>query len=379
MKRYRRLAYLACVMLPLLGAAAQAPAAEPVIGMDIPGVGHLDAADQDALLAQLRQAGVRVVRAWVLNQNGIDFITKAYAMGIKVELTIPLQYQPGAVKRGYDPDLPWVFPNYPLSAADPARTAAIFAANLRKLEAAGIVFVGFEVGNEQNNAAFNGDFAIHPPGTGGRNMGLADLQSDPEGQTIAAGFRQYIAVLQAVRAVRDQSSLNRATPLILGGLADWGDERPWTKPVDGVSINATIRSLRQFGLDSTIDAYGIHLYPNTDNPGDPEAATRRRNRLARTALAECQAGGAGKPCWITEWGFRNPDYGCPPDETDRTALVREAMADLRPYIAEGRVAGLFYYTWREDGTGRRPDPFSVFRCGSLTAPGQIAIDESLLR
>jgi len=34
-------------------------------------------------------------------------------------------------------------------------------------------------------------------------------------------------------------------------------------------------------------------------------------------------------------------------------------------------AGLFYFTWGSDA--KKPDPYSVYRCGSLTQSGHLAI------
>jgi len=353
--------------------------ADVVVGMDLPIVDRLSLDQQDKLLQELHAARVPVIRTWVANDQSYEFIRKAYALGMKVELTVPIQFRDDAQKRAPVADLPHMYSNPPLSAADPEKTGALFEQQIGKLEAMGLQFVAIEVGNEQNNAGFNGEFAVHDAG-GAKNMSLYDLKHDPEGQRIAAGLRNYVRVLAAVKQVRDRSRLNRGTPVLLGGLADNGAEKAWPDArASGVSINAAIDFMRENGLDQVVDAYGIHTYPWINGPGEPGPMESRRRRLADFALSECRPAGRGKPCWITEWGVKNPDQSCPSDEGARTVLVREFMANVRPYVDERRVLGLIYYLWEGPPNAQHPDPLSVFRCGALTQPGRLAIDADLLR
>jgi hypothetical protein len=367
----------------LVAFAVPPPAANvPFIGMDVKPAERYSADQQRQILNDMHAAGVKIVRAWVADETSYEFIRYANSLGIKIELTVPIQYQVNAVKRTAVKDAPQMYPNYPLSSADPTLTANTFQTQLSRLEAMGITAVAIEVGNEQNNAGFNGEFKIYnatDPGSR-KNFSAQDLHSDPEGQAIAAGFRQYVKVLAAVKSVRDRSTLNRHTPLLLGGLADTGEEKAWPGArTSAVSISATIQYLRELGLDSIVDAYAIHTYPWRNGPGEPGPAANRRNRLEKFALSECSASGRGKPCWVTEWGFQNQELSCPSNETDRATLVRELMSDFRPYIQQGRVVGLFYYVWSRDAWAKQEDPYSVFRCGALTESGRLALDAGLLR
>jgi hypothetical protein len=119
-----------------------------------------------------------------------------------------------------------------------------------------------------------------------------------------------------------------------------------------------------------VDAYGVHTYPWTNDPGNPGAAAGRRERLQKYVLAECRPEGSagGKPCWITEWGIPNHDASCPPNETNQITLVNETRANFRPYIAQKRVLGLFYYAWLDSREG-----FAVYRCDYLTETGRLAL------
>jgi hypothetical protein len=140
-----------------------------------------------------------------------------------------------------------------------------------------------------------------------------------------------------------------------------------------VSLSATIAFLRSHGLDSLVDAYGIHSYPSGAKPGDPAAAAQRAARLNTVDLAQCRAKGAGKPCWITEWGFPNPDTSCPAKEAGRTLLIKELRGDFAAAAAEHRLAGIDYFSWDSDPWSKKVDADSVYRCGALTASGRAAI------
>ena len=53
----------------------------------------------------------------------------------------------------------------------------------------------------------------------------------------------------------------------------------------------------------------------------------------------------GKPCWLTECGIQNMATSCPAHEDGRELVIRQVRDTFRPYIRQGRIGGLFYYTW----------------------------------
>jgi hypothetical protein len=114
----------------------------------------------------------------------------------------------------------------------------------------------------------------------------------------------------------------------------------------------------------------VHVYPWANGPGQPAAAAGRKVRLARFVLKECRPAGSpdGKPCWLTEWGFKNTDDSCPPREADQVALIAEMRATFLPYIRQGSLTGLFYYSWIDP-----MEHFGVFRCGKLMQSGALAL------
>jgi hypothetical protein len=118
-------------------------------------------------------------------------------------------------------------------------------------------------------------------------LGLGDLNNpkDPEGPAIGNGFRNYLRVMQSLKDVRDHSKLNKTTPILLAGLADWGlpSAKAWDAKV-GVSLPDTIEFLRQNGLDKLVDGYGVHVYPT----GDPRATVpARMAELEKKKMLKC--------------------------------------------------------------------------------------------
>lgn len=374
MRNYRRLIFVCAFLVVVITRSAFCLASgNAVVGINFMGAGKMTVAQQNDVLGKMKNAGVHTIRTGITpdDLHGIDFAHRAQEQGISIVWIVSFQYRPDA------PNVPWPNPynswgGHPLSSADPDQFRAYFEPMLAKLEASGVILAGLELGNEINGGAFNADFVL-PPETGQpRLFGAGDLESNPHAQQIATGFLQYLKVLAVLKDVRDHSKLNRSTPIISAGLV--GTEYPEGPrtgvKLDGVSTAGTIEFMRAHGLDQLVDAYGIHVYPSTDNPGKPEALQRRKSLLAQYDLSECQPGGRlnGKPCWITEWGFTNHDSSCPVHEANQVALVQEMRADFQPYVARGSVVGLLYYAWPDSN-----DNYTVYRCDSLTNTGKLAL------
>jgi len=357
------------IVLALLGnfSTSAARAGEAVVGINFTHPLTLSVEEQNADLALLKSEDVRVIRIGFYAADadkGVDFIRRASAQNIQVLLTVHSQYMPNAPLRAYQPkEFHGIWSAHPLSFADPELSRKYFQQLLDSLDAQGIALAGLELENEINTPGFNGEFPL--PGEG-KNFGFDDLNHDPGGQRIAKGYLQYLKVLAVLKQVRDHSKVNRRTPLISAGLSNTGAEGPWSKKYDAVSINGTLQFLRANGLDRLVDAYGIHTYPWANSPGDRAAAIHRLRRLQQEDLAECGVGG-GKPCWVTEWGFRNTTRSCPAEEAGNSLLVQEIMSDFRQLAAAQRLRGVFYYTW----TGE--PAFDAYRCGELTEPGKLAL------
>ena len=364
-------ALCAPVFLFVLSGFVPVHAQNVAIGVNIVDPYKLSVDAQNTMLDQMKAAGVSVIRASVTQDaKGVDFAARAWSHGIKIEWLI---YHFG----GYDP-----FGKLPLSAADPEQFRSTFAPILASLEKKGVVFAAFELGNEINLSGTNPEFPITPGK--GVQLSLNQLNHDPEGQQIGKGFDNYLKLLAALKDVRDHSSLNKRTPVLTAGLGNYEQDDgplPGKPKGDIVSINSTIEYMRAHGLDSLVDGYAIHIYPFSNNPGDPKAAASRKARLVKYDFTECRAAGSkdGKPCWVTEWGFNNLDMACPIDDSGRISLVREMMSDFRSYAQQGRLAGLLYFSWNSDPAAKTVSYGSIWRCDSLTESGKLSIDPSLLK
>jgi hypothetical protein len=372
MRRSSTHAFILLLTLPFLGlpqSLNSKPPANLVVGVNIVNPLRASVADQNATIAQVNAAGVRLIRAPLTpDDKSIDLVKRVYAQGIKIELQLSPQYPPNAPTRPYQAkEFPDMWGGHPLSYANPELSKVYFQSLLAKLDENHIVLAGLELGNEINWTAINPEFPL--PGKGA-NFGLDDLYHDPEGKQIAKGYLQYLKILAALKDVRAHSQLNQHAPIVLAGLADDGAEGPRPKSqTDSVSINATIQFLRANGLDMLVDFYGIHTYPWESTPA------RREMHLEKFALAECHPANsaAGKPCWITEWGIRNKDVSCPLDDTARAAMVQEIMNDFRQFAAQRRLFGAMYFAWNTDPWAKTVDPLAIYRCGALTAGGKLAL------
>ena len=347
-----------------------------VVGVNTVNPMRASVANQNALFDQLKAAGVHVIRCSISNDDkGVDFSLRAKEHGIQIQLGLGAQYSPVAPSRPYQPDeYPAMWGGPPLSYADPELSRAAFQKLFAALDVNGIELASIELGNEINWAAFNPEFPV--PGEG-KILSLDDLAHDPEGKQIAKGFLQYLKILAVLKDVRDHSKLNHATPIISAGMVDAkdGDKLYNNKKEDMVSMSATMTFLRAHGLDSLVDAYGIHTYPSGYQPGNPTAAAQRLASLNAVDLAPCRPKGSseGKPCWITEWGFPNNNLTCPPNETGRTLFIEEVRHDFDRFAAEHRLVGIDYFSWDSDPWSKTVDADSVYRCGVLTESGRQAI------
>jgi hypothetical protein len=356
MRKWRPLA-LAWLLFgtPALGTAQ---VEKVVAGINVYDEPFISQPAQDAEIEQMVAGGVRTIRTG-LSAKSTYFIKQAFQHGIDSVVIVYPCAGTGAKGRKSWSDIP-------LSEANPQAFAKWLQPLLDDLEDTGVRLAAFELGNEINIPRFNGD--LDDPGSG-RVLGVADLNNpnDAEGRAVVVGFRAYLRVLASLKAVRDNSKLNKTTPILSAGLADWGlpSRTSWNKQV-GVSLPDAIEFLRQNGLDEMADGYGVHNYPS----GDPHLPVSTRiSELEQKIFSACRKG--SKPCWLTEWGFANANQYCPLEDGARMQLIEAERRAFNRFVRQGRLAAVLYYTWT--GLPGQLDPMAVFRCGALTAAGRLAV------
>lgn len=356
----------------------QARASDFIYGVNLANPMHASPAERAELVDQLAKAGVKVVRASLtdasgnINDQAMVFAKSLAAQGIELDLMLWPKFKHDAPRRPYSPvRYPGMWGGAPLSAADADLSEVFFQDVFNKFDAAGIKLVSVELGNEVNGADFNPDF---PLAASGRVFDLHDLASVPEAEQVARGYLQYLKVMQRLKKVRDHASLNRGAALISAGLTNTGPTGQSVTGRDGVSIAATIAFWRENGLDQLVDGYGVHIYPDGRAPNDPVATQARLADMEQNAISVCSVSENGRPCWITEWGFKNIDDSCPPKEGRRTALVQQFRNMISDLSSQYRIKSAMYFVWNSDPWAKSIDPYSVYRCGALTNPGRVAIE-----
>jgi len=342
----RKLAIL--MMASLLSASSHGALTEGVLmGVNFWGEGFIPKASWNDELQQMAKSGVKTIRT-SLFPNTVDFIIQASQHGIgSVVIVYPFLGSTAKPKGGWE--------KYALLELNPQEFTAAIEPLLDKLEAAGVRLAAFELGNEINAA--NGD--LSDPGSG-RELKLADLNNanDPEGRAVAAGYRNYVRIVAALKDLRDRSKINQHTPIISFG---WGGKHPGTD----VNFHASIAFWHQEGMDKLVDGYGYHVYPS-DDLNRPIAA--RIDSLEKGVFSACRLG--GKPCWITEWGFGTSE-SCPAVDATRAKLVQAMRSAFQHFAHQGLLAALIWYDWAI--SPGKSDTWAIFRCGAITEAGKLAL------
>lgn len=152
MRRIKRCGPVAALSVVIFLALGRAGGQDLVVGINVVNPLRDSMANQNAMLDQLKAAGVHIIRCGISNDDkGIDFAKRAAAHGIRIHLIVGPEYMPGAPSRPYQPDVyPAMWGGHPLSYADPALSKAAFQKLFDSLDANNIQLAGVELGNEIN-------------------------------------------------------------------------------------------------------------------------------------------------------------------------------------------------------------------------------------
>jgi hypothetical protein len=121
---------IACV---LFGSATSCvvSASSVVVGVNVVGVEHMSEQQQDALIEQLRQDGVKTVRTGI-DERFTHFIIRAFQRGIGAAVIIyPTQASTNGQMRPPDQLVGLQWSERPITNADPAKFKAWLATRLR--------------------------------------------------------------------------------------------------------------------------------------------------------------------------------------------------------------------------------------------------------
>jgi hypothetical protein len=334
--------------------------ADTLLGVNDVHLGWLKPAQRDSVIDEMAKAGVISVRVGLVPpfDDTLDALAKLNRRGISVALVVSLGR---AEMLGRDAKVRagrgkiWSVPG--LSQIEPEYFRQKFEEIWQEIERRGIHLVAIELGNEINWAAFNGDLAVKPPSMD-PPPGAPGISGLTNTAAFEKGLEQYIHALEVVKEIRDASTQNRHAALLSAGLAYM--PATFADSLGGEYVDAiqTLAFLKSMGLDSLVDGYAIHFYP------DRTAGPIQREKTFEGLLRLCGEKN-GRTCWLTEWGVAQPDTDCGANETQRIALILEIRRSIAKHAAQGRLSGAYYFDW--DGT---EEPYSIWRCGQLTESGK---------
>nr|WP_237684317.1 glycoside hydrolase [Pseudaminobacter soli] len=338
--------------------AGETPTAR--IGVNRLNLAWLSRGDQERVLGEMAANGITHARLSLSRpvDKSIEGLEIASRLGIRILLEIEL------TNRSYFPETARprtgfgrIWDVHRLSELDLERYRMGLRDALRRIDALGIRLEAIEPGNEINFSAYNGDLLVH------RRPGERTPRSIAELADRAAfelGLDKYLEALKITRGEVRRTVHSSDAAFVSAGLsdlsADWADGRG----MERLDPHEVIAELRKRGIDSLVDAYGIHVYPG-QKPA-PALADR-----VRRILDFCEIDNAGRPCWVTEWGIANTARDCPVDDRKREDAVRAVRAVFQQLMDGGRLTAAFYYDWDTEQS------YSLWRCGRLSPAGALAV------
>ena len=318
--------------------------------------------EREKISDDMRQAGVGSVRVHLgapfdKSIDSLDLLTRKHlSILLIVGFSEPHLVARDATRRpGRGP----IWSVVPLSQLDPEFFREKFGGLWREIEHRRIRLTAIEAGNEINWAAFNGDLGL-VPSHGQPPQGAPGSVALHDRAAYLLGLRRYVAAVAIIKQFRDASINNRDTKIISAGLASMPATFAANVGAEYVDTNETLDILKADGLDAVVDGYGVHIYPNVNQ------TLSQRTRDFEDLLRSCAPGARGHPCWLTEWGVRQPNLACPSDESKRVPLIRETLERIAANVRQKRIGGSYYYDWDD-----KPAEFAVWRCGGLTEAGKV--------
>ncbi|HZO82310.1 MAG TPA: glycosyl hydrolase [Candidatus Binataceae bacterium] len=180
----------------------------------------------------------------------------------------------------------WSSGNLPLSGLDTGRLKTRLSSALAALRHAEIEVDAFEIGNELDWVCFNTDLPFEPDAPNLRDSSLLPY---------AKAYARFLEA--AVETIKTPGLYPRALIVSFGTANTLGliPSRSFAHPAQFIRMLKTLDGRSDLNL---VDRVGIHMYPEIDHPETIAPALRRFSSES----------GAGKPIWITEWGYHNAPF-----------------------------------------------------------------------
>jgi hypothetical protein len=349
-------------MIVMQASASAAQSLDVYRGVNETHLGWKTPEEREKIIDDMRQASVGSVRVdlgapFDKSIDSLDLLTRK---GLSILLIVGFSEPPlvarDATRR---PGRGSIWSVAPLSQLDPEFFREKFGSLWREIEQRRIRLAAIEAGNEINWAAFNGDLGLLPP-QGQPPQGAPGSVALRDRAAYLLGLRRYVAAVAIIKQFRDASANNRDAKIVSAGLASMPATFAANIGAEYVDTNETLDILKADGLDAVVDGYGVHAYPNVSQ------TLSQRTRDFEDLLRPCPAGGRGRPCWLTEWGVRQPNLACPSDESKRVPLIREMLERIAANVRQKRIGASYYYDWDD-----KPTEYAVWRCGGLTEAGKV--------
>lgn len=318
------------------------------------------------VLDRMAAAGVASVRLTLVPpfDRTAEIVAYAGQHGMQVLLNLPLSlaeyYEPGALPRPGNDKIRAV---RRLSDLDEARYARALGGFLAELDRRGARVAALEPGNEINWADFNGDLPVTPVG---QIFDHAGFETAPEAPRILAGLRRYRGAIDVTRRVAGQSRAGAAAAIVTAGLYSPSD---WVRRSGGsaLTLDAAKALFDRLGITEAADALAVHVYPQPASPAGRAAPAGILADLS-AATAICGRRGAGKPCYVTEWGFPQAGAEACRDDRARLALMRTFERALACVDRERDLRAAYLFAWDES------PQYGVWRCDRLLDAGGLFRD-----
>ncbi len=329
------------------------------IGVNRMNLAWLPRGDQERILTDIAASGATDVRLSLSRpvDKSIEALAIAHRLGLRILLEIQLgnkSYYPQTVgpRTGHGR----IWDVYRLSDLDLARYRRELQQALQRIDALGVRLVGVEPGNEINYAGYNGDLAVYRKPGARTPRSIAELR---ERARFERGLDNYVKALEISRSELRKTVHSRDAAVISAGLSDMSAAEADRRGMERLDPDEFVALLRQRGIDSLVDAYGIHIYPGRKaapaiSGGSEAFSTSAGPRQPQVLLGH-------------EWGIANKARSCPVDDRSRGEAIRVMRATFGELIEAGRLAAAYYYDWDTEPS------YSLWRCGKLSPAGAAAI------